>query len=83
MLSQAYHLLQVFSLINHSLPIPQRIAGGGEVVMRDALGEEEVVEIIWVRQVVPKVLGNITSFFKMLDRRTGRIWSGGWRNWTS
>lgn len=71
----AYHLLHMCGLIDHLLPMPQKIAGGRG---GDA-GEEEVLAM-WVTQVVPNVFGAVTSLLKILDSENRRIWSGGLRN---
>ncbi|THH12845.1 hypothetical protein EW146_g7312, partial [Bondarzewia mesenterica] len=53
----AYHLVQVFSLVDHLLPMPDRI----DV---DQTTEEDLV---WIRQVIPRVLTELTHFVKFLD----------------
>lgn len=56
----AYHLLHVFSLVDHLLPMPQR-----DMEMRDIQEEEAIA--VWIKQVVPRVLNDLTAFFRMLD----------------
>lgn len=48
----AYHLLQVFTMIDHILPVPNTLADGPSY---------------WVTSVLPKVLNEMKSFFRRLD----------------
>ncbi|KAA1473391.1 hypothetical protein DENSPDRAFT_902536 [Dentipellis sp. KUC8613] len=52
----AAHVLQVFSLVDHLLPMP-----------RDAVDMETADAGVWVRAVVPRVLPDLAAFCRRLD----------------
>lgn len=50
----AYHLLQVFTMIDHILPDPHSVYDDGQPTH-------------WVLSVLPNVLGELKAFFRLLD----------------
>lgn len=51
----AYHLLQIFSLVDNLLPMPHP----------DDMRDDE--DVRWVQQVLPRVLPDLTAFVRLLD----------------
>ncbi|KAF8827157.1 hypothetical protein HHX47_DHR5000612 [Lentinula edodes] len=61
----AYHLLQIFALVDYVLPDPNFTAAVGGSLELDIEYEEKKQE--WVLQVLPNVLDEIQEFFRQLD----------------
>jgi hypothetical protein len=54
----AYHVVQVFGLIDYLLPMPHE----------DAIAvDQEELAVNWVTPIIPRVLPDLTAFFRILD----------------